>query len=52
MSTSRTRTRDEVLVDEVRENHVDRYLLRWRRNRILLLVVVVVVIVVICSLGG
>lgn len=49
MSRSRTRTRDEVLFDEVRENPVDLYLGRFRRRvaLIVLLVVIVVVLVVV-----
>ena len=47
MSQTHTRTRDGVLVDEVRESPVDRWLLRFRRRlwgrvaRIVLLIVAV-----------
>ncbi|HMB54559.1 MAG TPA: hypothetical protein VKU40_14680 [Thermoanaerobaculia bacterium] len=49
MSESRTRTRDEVLVDEVRESPVDLYLGRFRRRAavIVLLVVVAIVLLVV-----
>lgn len=47
MSASRTRTRDEVLVDEVRESPVDVYLLRRRRFIGIVCLVVVVVLVVV-----
>jgi hypothetical protein len=42
----RTRTRDETLVDEVRESPVDRELLRSRRRRMLILLLLVAAAVV------
>lgn len=45
MSETHTKTRDETLVDAVRESPVDSYLLRSRRIRLLLLLAIVVVIV-------
>jgi hypothetical protein len=49
VSESRTHTRDEVLVDEVRESPVDLYLGRFRRRAaaIVLLVIFVVVLLVV-----
>ena len=51
MSRSRTRTRDEVLVDEVRESPVDVYLLRRRRIVSIVVVLVVLVLVAIAAAG-
>lgn len=45
MSETHTKTRDETLVDVVRESPVDTYLLRSRRVRFLVLLAIVVVIV-------
>lgn len=52
MSRSRTRTRDEVLVDVVRESPVDVYLERRRRIVGLLVVVAVVAVVLFVVFGG
>jgi hypothetical protein len=48
----RTTTRDEALVDEVRESPVDRELLRSRRRRALILLLLVAAAVVAALLLG
>ena len=50
MSETHTKTRDQTLVDVVRESPVDTYLLRSRRIRLLVLVAILVVIVAVCLL--
>lgn len=45
MSETRTQTGEGVLVDEVRESPVDKYLLRHRRRLLLALLVIVLVLV-------
>jgi len=53
MSEIHTKTRDQTLVDVVRESPVDTYLLRSRRIRlVVLLIVVVLAIVVVWSSGN
>ncbi len=46
MSETRTQTGEGVLVDEVRESPVDKYLMRHRRRVLLALLVIVLVLVV------
>jgi len=48
MSKTRTKTGEGVLVDEVRENAVDKYLLRFRRRVLLLLLILIVALAVWC----
>jgi len=52
VSTSRTRTRDEVLIDEVRESPVDVYLERRRRIIAVLVLLAVAAVVVYSLVGG
>lgn len=48
MSKTRTKTGGGTLIDEVRENAVDKYLLRFRRRVLLLLLILVIAVVALC----
>jgi hypothetical protein len=48
MSETHTKTGEGVLVDEVRESPVDKYLLRHRRKMLLILLLIVIVLAVWC----
>lgn len=50
MSQTHTKTGEGVLVDEVRESPVDKYLMRYRRNLLLVLLLIVIVLAVWCYL--
>lgn len=48
MSETHTKTASKVLVDEVRESPVDKYLLRFRRRVLLVLLLIVIALVAWC----